>query len=87
MLQNVLVRCGFELMGADAGGTAYQEVEVPPRVAIVLGSEAAGLSPGMLEACRLRVSIPLSNGVESFNAASAGAILLSWIRRGQSSFC
>jgi len=41
-----------------------------------IGSEAHGLSPEWLSAARIKVRIPMANGVESLNAATAAAICL-----------
>lgn len=49
---------------------------VPPRVALVLGNEAFGVSPAIRDAADRVVSIPMSGEVESLNAAVAGAILM-----------
>ena len=48
---------------------------------VVVGNEGAGLSEGVREAMGkgdvLGARIPLAGGVESLNAAAAGAIILS----------
>jgi len=44
------------------------------RVAVLLGSEGPGLTDGALEAADLLVRIPMANGVDSLNVATAGAI-------------
>ncbi len=50
---------------------------VPPRrIALVLGSEGAGLSTRWLEAADVRVRIPMHAGVDSLNVAAAAAIAL-----------
>jgi tRNA G18 (ribose-2'-O)-methylase SpoU len=41
----------------------------------VVGSEAHGLPPEVLERCDRLVSIPMPGGSESLNAAVAGAIV------------
>jgi tRNA G18 (ribose-2'-O)-methylase SpoU len=41
---------------------------------IVLGSEGAGISPRVLEACDSAVAVPMQNGVDSLNVASAAAV-------------
>jgi TrmH family RNA methyltransferase len=43
---------------------------------LVLGSEARGLSHDVSSACSTRVSIPMREGVESLNVATAAALLL-----------
>jgi len=46
------------------------------RIALIMGSEAHGLSPDMEKAVKNKVSIPLAPGVESLNLAVAAGILL-----------
>jgi 23S rRNA (guanosine2251-2'-O)-methyltransferase len=66
-------RCGQNLF----------ELELPERVAIVLGGES-GLRPLVARTCDLRVAIPLHPQVESLNASVAGAIAMyEIVRRGQ----
>lgn len=43
---------------------------------IVMGSEGAGLSPQLREACSLLVSIPMPGKTESLNVAVATALML-----------
>ena len=42
--------------------------------AVVLGNEDHGISKDILELCDMNVVIPMSNGVDSLNVASASAI-------------
>ncbi|OMH26313.1 rRNA methyltransferase [Tersicoccus phoenicis] len=44
------------------------------RLALVLGTEGAGLSDAAIEACDAVVRIPMSGGVDSLNVASAAAV-------------
>jgi tRNA G18 (ribose-2'-O)-methylase SpoU len=44
------------------------------KIAIILGTEGDGLSKTTIELCDYTVKIPMSNGVDSLNVASAGAI-------------
>lgn len=50
------------------------------RLALVLGSEAAGVSGATLRRCELNLRIPLAGGVDSLNVAVAGAIGLFALR-------
>lgn len=43
--------------------------------AVIVGEEAAGLTPGIVSACDLSVSIPMPGGGDSLNVAAAGAII------------
>ena len=47
-----------------------------PSVALVVGAEGPGLTPGALAAADRRVRIPLAPGVDSLNVATAAAIAL-----------
>jgi TrmH family RNA methyltransferase len=58
------------------GGTAYTEARLTGPVAIVLGSEGAGLDEDVLRHADERVTIPLSPPVESLNVGVAAGILL-----------
>lgn len=51
------------------------------RVALLVGSERAGLSPEAMSAATHRVSIPMSNDVDSLNAAAATAVACWHLRR------
>ncbi|MCA9036208.1 MAG: 23S rRNA (guanosine(2251)-2'-O)-methyltransferase RlmB [Planctomycetaceae bacterium] len=53
-------------------------------VALVIGSEATGVHPKLLEQCELQLRIPMMGEIQSLNAAVAGGILLYEIRRQQS---
>lgn len=46
------------------------------KICIVLGSEGNGISPAVLETCPEKISIPLTNGTNSLNVATASAIFL-----------
>ncbi|MDR7080746.1 tRNA G18 (ribose-2'-O)-methylase SpoU [Arthrobacter ginsengisoli] len=46
----------------------------PEKLALVLGTEGAGMSPGTLAAVDLAVKIPMRAGVDSLNVAAASAV-------------
>lgn len=48
---------------------------LPANSVILVGSEPHGLPPDMVAAADHAVSIPMSSGTESLNAAVAGAII------------
>jgi len=73
---------GYRLAGADPhGGVVYREAELGGRVALVLGSEGSGISPGLREQLDITVTIPLNAGVESLSVGAAAAVLLFEIAR------
>jgi TrmH family RNA methyltransferase len=53
----------------------------PGRYALLVGAEATGLPPGVIEGASVRVTIPTPGEVESLNAAVAAAILTYEISR------
>jgi tRNA G18 (ribose-2'-O)-methylase SpoU len=68
---------GFAVLALTPGRDAVAIDEVSPaldRVAIVLGAEGPGLSPGALRRATRRVRIPMAPGVDSVNVAVAGAV-------------
>jgi tRNA G18 (ribose-2'-O)-methylase SpoU len=48
----------------------------PGNICIVLGSEGDGLRKEVLDVCTKRVAIPMMNGTDSLNVASASAVFL-----------
>jgi RNA methyltransferase, TrmH family len=72
----IVARCPTRVV-ADAGGSlGYDEIDLTSGVALIVGSEAAGVGPGMSEFATLTARSPLAGELESLNAAAAGAIML-----------
>ncbi len=63
----------------------YSEVDLRGPIAIVLGSEAGGLSDAWDEAHADHVAIPMLGAADSLNVSAAAAILLYEARRQRSS--
>ena len=55
--------------------------DFPGGLCVVIGSEGQGLTDATVEACDMAVRIPMTDRVESLNAAVAGSVLL-WHFRG-----
>jgi tRNA G18 (ribose-2'-O)-methylase SpoU len=76
---------GFTVLALTPDPAAVPLDELPAaaseRVALVLGAEGPGLSPGALAAADLRVRIPMSAGVDSLNVAAAAAVACYAISR------
>ncbi|MBQ8604387.1 MAG: RNA methyltransferase [Oscillospiraceae bacterium] len=66
------------LEGAQELGT----VETPVPVALFIGNEGNGLSDDVIKSCKLRLKIPMSDRIESLNAAVSAAVLM-WELRGR----
>ena len=74
----------FWIYGAAAGGDPPSRVDLTGKVALVLGSEGKGIRRNVLEHCDRTITIPMSGHVESFNVATAAAVLCYEVRRQQS---
>ncbi len=62
-------------------GTELNRAKFTNDCCIVFGSEGGGISPGVLAACDEAVAIPMKEGVDSLNVASATAVLLYEVQR------
>ena len=58
---------------------AVQELVPPERWAVVLGAEGPGLPDASIAAADLAVRIPMAEGVDSLNVATAGAVAFAML--------
>ena len=63
------------LFALDMQGTPLENVKHPACYGLVVGMEGLGLPEALRRDCQL-VSIPMANGIESLNAATATAVAL-----------
>ena len=77
---NAAKAAGYEVwaMTPRAGAAPLTSLPVPKKVAILLGAEGPGLPDDLITACQ-PVRIPMSEGFDSVNVATAGAIVLAHI--------
>jgi tRNA G18 (ribose-2'-O)-methylase SpoU len=76
---------GFRILALtpDERATALSAVAAGPKAAVLLGSEGHGLTEEAMAAADERVRIPMANGVDSLNVATAAAVAFHAV--GQSS--
>lgn len=65
----------FWVYAAAADGDRAASIDFRGKVALVMGSEGKGVRRNVLEHCDRVVSIPMFGHVDSFNVASAAAVL------------
>ena len=71
-----LVDAGFETwaMTPACDSRDIWELDVPQRLALILGAEGPGLSPAALSIATHRVKLPIDPDVDSLNVAAAAAV-------------
>ena len=72
-----LQKDGFSIIGAELDGTSINKFTVPSKWALVLGSEAHGISPYIKSSLDESVTIPNKDNLESLNVAVAAGIILN----------
>jgi len=70
-----LKKKGFWVYAATADGDRADTIDFTGKVALVMGSEGKGVRRNVLEHSDRAVSIPMFGHVDSFNVASAAAVL------------
>ncbi len=80
-----LKKQGFWVAGADMDGEPYNKANLTGPLVLVIGAEGKGLGRLVKENCDIIVSLPMQGGVNSLNAAAAGAVLMYEVvrQRGQ----
>jgi 23S rRNA (guanosine2251-2'-O)-methyltransferase len=78
-----LQKRGFWVYAAAEEGDAPSAIDFSGRVALVLGNEGKGIRRNVLEHCDRVVTIPMRGHVDSFNVATAAAILCYEVVRAQ----
>ncbi|HEY9422047.1 MAG TPA: TrmH family RNA methyltransferase, partial [Thermoanaerobaculia bacterium] len=63
------------------GGESLYQASLEGTLVLAVGAEGPGLSPGLLDLARLRLTIPMEPPVESLNATVAAALVLFEARR------
>lgn len=77
-------KAGFHVLAAtEKADLKLWQADFRQPLAIVIGSEAVGISPELVVQCDVQVSIPMLGGVNSLNAAVAAGIVLYECRRQQ----
>ena len=67
---------------APARGVPYYEADLSKGTALVIGNEGNGISGSLIERADEIVTIPMSSGIESLNAAvSAGILMYETVRK------
>jgi TrmH family RNA methyltransferase len=83
LVQDLASRGAKVIAAVPRDGHDPDAVDWSGRLALVLGSEAAGLDPQVVAAAEERVTVPMEPPVESLNVAVSAAIMVYAARRGR----
>jgi tRNA G18 (ribose-2'-O)-methylase SpoU len=74
----VVKNAGFTVIALTpaSSATPIQNIQPPPKVALLLGAEGPGLTPEALAAADVTAQIPMDPAVDSLNVVSAAGIAL-----------
>lgn len=78
-IEMFLATSGHRILAADIHGTPMDRLSAQAPIALALGNEANGLSLSIATKAE-RITIPMENTMESLNVASAGAILMQFLK-------
>jgi TrmH family RNA methyltransferase len=68
---------GYDIVAADLQGTPFfSRPRLRGHVCLVIGSEGAGIAPGVLNKATYRLKLPMPGKAESLNAAVAAGIMM-----------
>lgn len=76
-----LKKAGYWVYAATTEGDRPDQIDFTGKVALVMGSEGKGIRRNVLEHCDRAVTIPMQGHVDSFNVATAAAVLCYEVRR------
>jgi 23S rRNA (guanosine2251-2'-O)-methyltransferase len=66
----------IRVIGVDMDGKDYFKAHLNGNIALVLGSEAEGISPRVKERCDELISVPMQEGLGSLNVSASAAIVM-----------
>lgn len=82
-LLKALQKQNTPILMAHMEGTPYSELPPMKQVALLLGNEAFGIDPALIQQANQTVSIPIAPPVDSLNVAVAAGILLYKLHEGR----
>lgn len=74
----------LQIFLADMDGSSCWETDLRQPLALIVGGEAEGASAEARKAATQKISVPMSTGIESLNAAVAGSVLMFEVVRQRS---
>lgn len=78
-----IVESGYVTVAAALNGQNIFSEELPhfDKVCLVIGNEGDGIDATFMNTCQMKVTIPMTNAMESLNAAVSAGILMYQLKR------
>lgn len=83
-IQEVVKLEGLNVLIADMNGQSCWETDLRKPTALIIGSEAEGVSESAKKLTNGKISIPMTGDIESLNAGVAGSVLMFEVLRQKS---
>ena len=80
-IEQVVKLEGLQVLIADMDGRSCWEMDLRQPIALVIGSEAEGVSESARKLANGKIGIPMAGEVESLNAGVAGSVLMFEVMR------
>ena len=65
-----------QVLATSLQGDSIYALDLTGPTALIIGNEGAGISPSLMHVATRKISIPMTNAVESLNAAVAAAVFM-----------
>ena len=73
---------GFQRVALDSDAeTEFEDLEISPKVILVLGAEGKGVRQGVRQTCDVEVKLGISGKIRSLNVSNAAAVSLYLLRK------
>jgi RNA methyltransferase, TrmH family len=83
-IEKIIKTESLQVYVADMDGQSCWETDLRQPLALVIGSEAEGVSESARKLANEKISIPMSGETESLNAGAAGSVLMFEVMRQRS---
>ena len=75
-LEQLLTTYNFPIYALSIKGEPLFKINLPKNLAIILGSEGQGVSSNLLKKSSKKITIPMTQGIESLNVGVAASIIM-----------
>ena len=74
---SALAKSGYAVVATSLDGEPfYERAKLPDKFALVIGSEARGISPEVSNSATVSLKLPMRGGAQSLNASVAAGIMM-----------